>query len=78
MQFLLEIDDALAPSLIEVIRNLRSAKAVLLTPKDAKKVRSLESKEALLADLSDAVQEVTLARQGNVKLKSGREFLREL
>ena len=68
MQFLLDIDDALAPSLMEVIRNLRSAKAVRLTSQDAD----------ILQGLKIAVKEVKLAKQGKLKLQSARELLAEL
>lgn len=36
------------------------------------------SKQQLLKDLREAIEEVNLAKQGKVKLKSAREFLNEL
>ena len=53
---------------MEVIRNLRSAKAVRLTSQDAD----------ILQGLNNAVSEVKLAKQGKLKLQSARELLAEL
>ena len=36
------------------------------------------SKEQILKDIREAIEEVNLAKQGKIKLKSAREFINEL
>jgi hypothetical protein len=36
------------------------------------------SKEQILQDIREAIEEVNLAKQGKIKLKSAREFINEL
>jgi hypothetical protein len=68
MQFLVTIEDSKAPFFLELMKNLKVKKAKSLTPESA----------AILEGLKDAIEEVKLAEQGKIKLKSAREFLREL
>lgn len=68
MQFLVTIEDSKAPFFLELMKNLKVKKAKRLTPESA----------AILEGLKDAIEEVKLAEQGKIKLKSARDFLREL
>ena len=68
MNFLVTVEDSKAPFFLELMKNLKVKKAKSLTPESA----------AILEGLKDAIEEVKLAEQGKIKLKSAREFLREL
>ncbi len=69
MKVLLEIEDKKAHALMEVLKDLTYVKATRI--KETKK-------EAFLKGLKEAVEEVKLAKQGKVKLKTFDEFLNEL
>ncbi len=53
---------------IELMKNLHVIKTKRLTPENA----------AIMEGIKNAVEEVKLARQGKIKLKSARQLLREL
>jgi hypothetical protein len=65
MKVLLEIEDKKAHALMEVLKDLKYVKTI--TIKETKK-------EAFLKGLKEAVEEVKLAKQGKVKLKTFDEF----
>ena len=68
MKVLLDIKDNQADFVMELLKSLAFVKAQPLTPYKAK----------VLEDLRDAVEEVKLAKQGKVKLKSADKLLDEL
>ena len=68
MEFLVTVDEGKAPFFLELMRNLRSVRVKPLTPDDTAIVKGLKS----------AIEEVKLARQGKVRLKSARELLHEV
>ncbi|OIQ95984.1 hypothetical protein GALL_219810 [mine drainage metagenome] len=69
MKILLEIEDKKAPALMQVLNDLKYVKT--------KRIKETK-KEEFLKGLKEAVQEVKLAKQGKIKLKSAKEFLNEL
>ncbi len=69
MKVLLDIEDKKAPALMKVLKDLNYVKAIPI-----KKTK----KEAFLLGLKEAVNEVKLAKQGKIKLKSAKELLNEL
>ncbi len=68
MQLLLDIKDSKAGFVLELLKNFSFVKAEKLTP----------AKAEFLRDLKGAVEEVTLAKQGKIKLQSAKDFLDEL
>ena len=68
MQVLLDIKDSKAHFVMELLKSLSFVKATTLTP----------SKAEFLKELKGAIQEVTLAKQGKLKLQSAKDFLNEL
>lgn len=86
MDFLVKVDDSLAPSFLELMRNLRRVKIERIstekkngrTLKNGRITKQNPEKEAILQGLKDAMEEVKLARAGKIKLKSANELLREL
>ncbi len=68
MQVLLDIKDSKATFVMELLKNLSFVKATPLTP----------SKADFIKELKGAVQEVSLAKQGKLKLQSAKDFLNEL
>ena len=68
MNFLVTVEDSKAPFFLELMKNLRVVKTKRLTPENA----------AILEGLKNAIEEVKRAREGKIKLKSARAFLREL
>jgi len=68
MKVLLDIKDAKADFMIELLKNFSFVKTESLTP----------SKAQFLKDLKGSVGEVILAKQGKIKLQSARDFLNEL
>jgi hypothetical protein len=68
MKMLLDIKDNKADFIIELLKNFSFVKTETLTP----------AKAAFLKDLKGSVEEVTLARQGKIKLQSARSFINEL
>jgi hypothetical protein len=68
MQLLLDIKDSKADFIIELLKNFSFVKTKSLTP----------AKAQFLKELQGAVEEVTLAQKGKIKLQSAREFLNEL
>lgn len=69
MKLLLEVEDKKAPALLEVLKGLSFVKT--------KKVKKTK-KESVLKGLKEAIEEVNLAKEGKIKLKSFDEFLNEL
>ncbi len=69
MKVLLEIEDDKAPALLEVLKGLKYVKT--------KKIKK-SKKEAVLEGLKEAIEEVKLAKEGKIKLKSAKELLDEL
>ena len=45
---------------------------------DLKELETLRDKKAFMYDLKDSVEEVKLAKEGKIKLKSAKDFLNEL
>jgi len=45
---------------------------------DLKELETLRGKKAFMYDLKDSVEEVKLAKEGKIKLKSAKDFLNEL
>ena len=68
MKVLLDVKDNKADFIIELRRNFSFVKTEQLTP----------TKAQFLRDLKGSVEEVTLAKQGKIKLQSARDFLHEL
>jgi len=68
MNFLVTIEDSRAPFFLELMKNLRAVRTKRLTPENA----------AIMEGLKNAIEEVKLAREGKLELKSASEFLREL
>lgn len=68
MDFLVKVEDKKATFFLELMKNLRPVKVEPLNPEKA----------ALIKGLKRAVEEVNLAKQGKIKLRSARELLREL
>ncbi len=68
MKVLLDIKDDKAAFFMELLKNFSFVKAQTLTP----------TKAQFLKDLQGAVEEVTLAKQGKIKLQSAKDFLNEL
>ncbi len=68
MKILLEIKDSKADFMMELLRSFPFVKAESLTPAKAK----------FLKELKKSAEEVTLAKQGKIKLQSARDFLNEL
>ena len=68
MKILLDIKDDKATFIIELLNNFRFVKVKTLTPYKAE----------VLEGLKEAVEQVNLAKQGKIKLKSARQLLSEL
>ena len=68
MMLLLDIKDDKAPFVMEVLKNFSFVKTETIT----------RSKAQFLTELKDSVKEVTLAKQGKIKLKSADELIDEL
>ena len=69
MKVLLEIEDEKAPALLEVLKGLKYVKTT--------KIKK-SKKEEVLEGLKEAIDEVKLAKEGKIQLKSFDEFLNEL
>jgi len=68
MKVLLDIKDNKATFFMELLKSFSYVKAQPLTPEKAQ----------LIKEIKGSVEEVTLARQGKLKLQSAKEFLHEL
>lgn len=68
MKVILDIKDEKAAFFMEVLKNFSFVKAKPLTPYKAE----------VLEGLKEAVEQVKLAKEGKVKLKSARQLLDEL
>jgi hypothetical protein len=68
MKVLLDIKDNKAGFVMELLKNFSFVKTQNLTP----------TKAQFLQELKESVKEVTLAKQGKIKLQSARDFLNEL
>lgn len=68
MKLMLDVKDSKSDFVIELLKNLPFVKTEPLAP----------SKERFLKELKGSVKEVTLAKQGKIKLQSARDFLNEL
>ncbi|WP_299250180.1 hypothetical protein [uncultured Cytophaga sp.] len=68
MKVLLDIKDNKADFVLELLKNFSFVKAETITP----------SKAQFLKGLKEAVEEVTLAKQGKINLKSADQLLDEL
>jgi len=68
MKVLLDIRDNKAAFIMELLKNLSFVKTNVLTP----------SKAQFLKELKESVEEVKLAEEGRIKLKSADELLIEL
>lgn len=68
MKLLVEVPDDKAKSFLEMLKKLTYVKTEKLNRKD----------EKFYEGLKEAVEEVNLAKQGKIKLKSAKELLDEL
>lgn len=68
MKVLLDIKDSQAPFFMELLKNFSFVKATTLSPQKAE----------VLKNLKESVEQVNLAKEGKIKLKSARELLNEL
>ncbi|MHB8259842.1 MAG: hypothetical protein ACYDCN_08275 [Bacteroidia bacterium] len=68
MKVLLDIKDNKAAFFMELLKSFSYVKAQTLTPEKAQ----------FLKELKGSIEEVTLAKQGKLKLQSAKEFLHEL
>lgn len=68
MRVLLDIKDNKALHLVEVLKSLPYVKTVTLS----------NEKAMLMEEIKEAVEELKLARQGKLKLKTARELYDEL
>ena len=68
MKLILDIKDDKAAFIMELLSNFKFVKARSITPYKAE----------VLEGLKEAVEQVNLAKQGKVKLKSARQLLDEL
>jgi len=68
MKVLLEIQDNKAIHLLEVLKSLPYVKAKTLT----------DEKALLLGEIKEAVDNLKLAKQGKIKLKTARDLYNEL
>jgi hypothetical protein len=68
MKLIVEVADKRADFVKELLDSLPFVKTKTITPKKAK----------FLEELKKSVAEVSLAKQGKLKLQSAREFLNEL
>lgn len=68
MKLLVEVPDEKAKSFLEMLKKLAYVKTEKLNRKD----------EEFYEGLKEAVEEVNLAKQGRIKLKSAKELLDEL
>ena len=68
MKVLLDIKDNKAMSLLEVLKGLSYVKATTIS----------NEKALLMEDIKEAVENLSLARQGKIKLKSARDLYNEL
>ena len=69
-QITLHIPDKKVPFFMELIKSLKFIKKV--------ETEEETSKEEILQGIKEAVDQVNLAKQGKVKLKSARDLLNEL
>jgi hypothetical protein len=68
MKVLLDIKDNKAFHLLEVLKGLSYVKTTMISDENA----------ILMSDIKEAVDNLTLARKGKLKLKSARELYNEL
>jgi len=68
MKVLLDIKDSKAPYLMEVLKGLSFVKIKELTPYKAK----------VLADIKEAVKEITLIKEGKLKGRNAEDLFNEL
>jgi len=68
MKVLLDIKDNKADFIMELLHSFSFVKAETISPKKA----------VFLKDLKSSIEEVTLAKQGKIKLKSAEQLLNEL
>jgi len=68
MKVLLDIQDNKADFVMELLKNLSFVKAETISPGKAQFIKELKS----------SVEEVELAKQGKIKLKSAEELFNEL
>ncbi len=68
MKVLLDIKDDKAPFILELLKHFKYVKAKPLTPYKAE----------ILEGLKESVEQVNLAKEGKIKLKSARNLLDEI
>lgn len=68
MRVLLDIPDNKAASLMDVLRSISYVKTKTIS----------SEKAILMEEMKEAVENLTLARQGKLKLKSARDLYNEL
>ncbi len=68
MNFLVTVDDGLAPSFLELMKNIRRVKIERISPE----------KKRLVREIKQSIEEVNAAERGEISLRPARELLREL
>ncbi|HEX5315916.1 MAG TPA: hypothetical protein VFX22_04615 [Candidatus Kapabacteria bacterium] len=68
MNFLVSVDDQLAPSFLELMKNIRRVKIERISPE----------KNRLIGEIKQSIEEVNAAERGEITLRPARELLREL
>lgn len=79
MEYIIDVKDSEAPFVLDLLSRFDF---VDIRPADESDEEADDepelTKEQLLADVKEALEEVKLYKQGKIKLKSAREFLDEL
>jgi hypothetical protein len=68
MKFLIEVDESKVSMLLEVLKNLPFVKIKPMSP----------YKSEILEGLKEAIDDVNLAKEGEIHLKSARDLMDEL
>jgi len=62
------VDDRLAPSFLELMKNIRRVKIERISPE----------KKRLVREIKQSIEEVNAAERGEISLRPARDLLREL
>ena len=68
MDFLVTVDDSLATSFLQLMKNIRRVKIERVSPE----------KKKLMREIKRSIEEVNAADRGELRLRPARELLREL
>ena len=69
------MDDKLAPSFLELMKNVRRVKIERVS---SRKKENGSERRAILNGIKSGLEEVKQAREGKIRLQSAREFLRDV